>query len=298
MYVCIQSLKTTQPLFILFFALFILCFTELSYDYFLLKVIRSAVHMVFAKYFYNEYLTNDGHTLLYRILYPVNYNPKIKYPLFLVLHGAGEKGNDNVAQLTHGSYVFLNEINRESHPAIVIFPQCPSDSFWASITEKDRYAFDFKYSDKLNWPTQAAVDLVKSFVKDKNADKERLYITGISMGGMGAMEIISRNPDMFIAAAIICGGADLTYVDKYVKKVNFWIFHGDSDPTVPVEYSRKLTAALRAGGGNVKYSEYPGVKHESWDRAFAEFDFYSWFFNFRKKYDNSQRGRTHINRPS
>jgi predicted peptidase len=233
-----------------------------------------------------EFLTKEGNVLMYQILYPENYNPKIKYPLFLLLHGAGERGNDNVAQLTHGSKLFLKEENRKKYPAIVIFPQCPKDNFWASIKidrgVKSPYSFEFIYKDQLNWPTQAAVDLVKSFVKEKKADKKRLYIAGLSMGGMGTMEVVSRYPKMFAAAGPICGGADLNFVKKYAKKLPFWVFHGDADAVVPVDNSRKLVAALQVAKGDVKYSEYPKVNHNSWDNAFAEPEFLGWFFSKKR----------------
>ncbi len=248
-------------------------------------IIFCAAFSLLAQFEKKEFSTKEGNVLLYQILYPENYDPKVKYPVILFLHGAGERGNDNVAQLTHGSKLFLNEQNRKKYPAIVIFPQCPKESFWSSIKidrTKASYSFDFTYNDELNWPTQAAVDLVKSLVKEKKADKKRLYIMGLSMGGMGTMEVVSRYPKMFAAAAPICGGADLTLVKKYAKKLPFWVFHGDADAVVPVSNSRKLVEALNALKANVTYSEYPGVNHNSWDNAFAEPEFLAWFFSKKK----------------
>ncbi|MFM6948457.1 MAG: prolyl oligopeptidase family serine peptidase [Aquirufa sp.] len=251
----------------------------------LLTVLLCSMGSLLAQFEKKEFATKDGNVLLYQILYPENYNPKVKYPVILFLHGAGERGNDNAAQLTHGSKLFLDQKNREKYPAIVIFPQCPKESFWSSIKidrAKASYSFDFTYNEKLNWPTQAAVDLVKGLVKEKKADKKRLYIMGLSMGGMGTMEVVSRYPKMFAAAAPICGGADLSLVKKYAKKLPFWVFHGDADAVVPVDNSRKLVAALKELNADVKYSEYPGVNHNSWDNAFAEPEFLAWFFSHRK----------------
>jgi predicted peptidase len=231
------------------------------------------------------FVNEPGQSLAYQILYPLNYNPSVKYPVVLVLHGAGERGDDNVAQMKYGTQVFLNPENQQKFPAIVIFPQCPKDSYWSSVkidrTQKPTL-FIFDYAPNLNWPLQSAIDLVKSLVKKKVADKNRLYIMGLSMGGMGTLEAVSRNPKMFAAAIPICGGADLTYVKKYAKKLPLWVNHGDADAVVPVKYSRELVAALQEAKANVTYTEYPGVNHNSWDNTFAQPTLLSWLFSFKK----------------
>jgi len=232
-----------------------------------------------------SFVNDSGQSLSYQILYPVNYDPSIKYPVVLVLHGAGERGDDNEAQMKYGTQVFLNPENQTKFPAIVIFPQCPKDSYWSSVkidrTQKPTL-FNFDYAQNINWPLQSAIDFVKSLVKSKVADKKRLYIMGLSMGGMGTMEAVSRNPKMFAAAIPICGGADLTYVKKYAKKLPLWVNHGDADSVVPVKHSRELVAALQDAGANVTYTEYPGVNHNSWDNTFAQPTLLSWLFSFKK----------------
>lgn len=183
------------------------------------------------------FVNDSGQSLPYQILYPINYNPSVKYPVVLVLHGAGERGDDNVAQMKYGTSVFLNPENQSKFPSIVIFPQCPKDSYWSSVKidrNQKPTLFEFDYSQNMNWPLQSAVDVVKSLVKSKVADKKRLYVMGLSMGGMGTMEAVSRNPKLFAAAIPICGGADLNYVKKYAKKLPFWVNHGDADAVVPV----------------------------------------------------------------
>ena len=108
------------------------------------------------------YTDAAGHVLPYQILMPANYNPSVKYPVVLVLHGAGERGDDNMAQMKYGAPVFLNAENREKYPAIVIFPQCPKDSYWSSVTI-DRTTkpttFLFNYTSEANWPLQSTNSL-------------------------------------------------------------------------------------------------------------------------------------------
>jgi predicted peptidase len=225
--------------------------------------------------------TKEGQVLPYQILLPNDYNPSKKYPLLVVLHGAGERGTDNEAQMKYGKSVFLDSLNRINFQAIVIFPQCPKESYWSSVkinrsTVPTTFIFD--YSAPINWPLQAVIDLVKSM----KHDKRRTYIMGLSMGGMGTMEAVSRFPKMFAAANPICGGADLSYVAKYAKRVPLWVHHGDADIVVPVRHSRELVKAVQDQGVEVKYSEYAGVNHNSWDNAFKQPELLSWIFSHRK----------------
>lgn len=229
--------------------------------------------------------TKDGHTLPYQILYPKNYDRTQKYPIVLLLHGSGERGNDNQKQLTHGSKLFLNDENRVKFPAIVVFPQCAADSYWMSgqiDRTKQPIELSFDYPKKPNWPLQAVVDLVKNITKEEAVDKKRIYITGLSMGGMGTFELLSRYPKLFAAAAPICGGGSLELTKKYAKRVPIWIFHGAIDGAVKVQYSRDIYAALQANAANVKYTEYPNVNHDSWNNAFAEAEFLPWMFAQKK----------------
>jgi predicted peptidase len=219
--------------------------------------------------------------LPYRILYPENYDRNKKYPLILVLHGAGERGNDNQKQLIHGSKLFLTPENRTQYPAIVVFPQCPSNSFWATSSidrTKTPTQFRFNYDSLPSWPQEAATALVKKLAVEESVDKSRIYITGLSMGGMGTFEAVYRNPDLFAAAAPICGGGNDSLYNNSVKKTSFRVFHGNADAVVNVDLSRKMVARLKELKVPVEYIEYPGVNHNSWDNAFAEPTFMSWLF--------------------
>lgn len=229
-----------------------------------------------------EFTGSDGQKLPYRILYPENYDATKKYPLVLFLHGGGERGNDNEKQLTHGAKVFLETENRREFPAIVIAPQCPEDSYWASVKfERTKYPLelDFNYGYEIQKGLQLAIALTEEIIKNEAVDRDRVYITGLSMGGMGTLEAVYRYPKMFAAAAVVCGGGD---VDAYTKKqanIPFWLFHGDVDAVVAVEHSRAMNARLKAVGADVKYTEYEGVNHNSWENAYAEPELLPWLFS-------------------
>lgn len=227
----------------------------------------------------------DGTELPYRVLLPAGYDKSRKYPLVLFLHGAGERGDDNEKQLVHGSKLFVTEENRKQYPAIVVFPQCPENGFWSSV-QVDRMKkpaeFRFDYSQKETSSMTAVVELLGKLIKNEAVDGRRVYVTGLSMGGMGTFEMVYRHPEFFAAAMPICGGGDVVSYDKRVKKIPFWVFHGDADPVVNVKLSRDMVAKLREIRAKVKYSEYPGALHNSWDNAFAEKEFLSWMFRQRK----------------
>jgi predicted peptidase len=231
------------------------------------------------------YVNEKKDTLRYRILFPENYDKTKKYPLVLFLHGAGERGRDNEKQLTHGAKLFLSPESRKNFPCIVVFPQCPSESFWSSMKadrSKTPMVFDFDYSRPSNTPLLSSIEVVNRLTKEEAVDKKRVYITGLSMGGMGTFEVVYRFPKLFAAAMPICGGGDVKSYDKRVSKIPFWVFHGAVDAVVDVKYSREMVEKLKALNVKVKYSEYPGVNHNSWDNAFAEPEFLSWMFSMKK----------------
>ena len=232
------------------------------------------------------YVNRDGQVLPYRILYPENYDRSKKYPLILFLHGAGERGNDNEKQLTHGSKLFLSDENRRKFPAIVIFPQCPDESFWSSVSidrTKKPTGFIFDYTKQPNAPLVSSVEVVKKVMSEGSVDATKVYVMGLSMGGMGTFEAVYLYPDMFAAAIPICGGGDGAHYDKRILKTSFWVLHGDQDAAVDVKNSREMVEKLKQLKADVRYTEYPGVNHNSWDNAFAEPDFLSWLFSHQRK---------------
>lgn len=236
--------------------------------------------------FKKEIYVSGNDTLPYRILLPLNYDASKKYPLILVLHGAGERGNDNEAQLVHGSYLFLKDSVREKYPAIVVFPQCPATSFWSnvrfnfdSVTKKR--SFQFQAGGEPTIAMKLAQELLYKIMDEYTVSKKQIYVGGLSMGGMGTFEMVRRNPKLFAAAFPICGGGAPATAPG-MKKVKWWVFHGAEDDVVPAAWSQEMVDALKAAGADVKYSLYPGVNHNSWDNAFAEPELLPWLFSIKK----------------
>jgi predicted peptidase len=224
--------------------------------------------------------------LQYRVLYPENFDETKKYPVVLFLHGAGERGMDNKKQLVHGSKLFLNPENRQSFPAIVVFPQCPTEDYWAnvdkSVDENGKRQFTFEKKGKPTEAMKGLLSLVDSISGLSHVDTKRLYVMGLSMGGMGTFELVSRRPNTFAAAAPICGGDNPKAVSKYAKKLPFWVFHGNKDDVVLPSFSEAMVAAIKKAGGDVKFTLYPNANHNSWDSAFAEPDLLPWLFSKSK----------------
>jgi predicted peptidase len=239
------------------------------------------------------YINADGDTLPYRILYPEGYTGGKSYPLLLFLHGAGERGNDNQLQLVHGAKLFLKPEIRAKYPAIVVFPQCPKDQYWARVErDPERIDWAFPLYETPGKPMRLVMELVDMLVNDTKTDASRMYVGGLSMGGMGTFELLSRMPSRFAAAIPICGGGNPLTVPLYARNTALWVFHGDADAVVPVHLSRKMVEAAQQAGGQVRYTEYPGVNHNSWDNAFAEPELLSWLFEHRNQI--LQRGKHRV----
>lgn len=233
--------------------------------------------------FKKEHFIKGTDTLKYRILFPKDFSEEKKYPVVLFLHGAGERGNDNRSQLLHGSGLFLE--NREKFPAIVIFPQAPKDDYWAKVkVDRDTvpFRFDFENEKPATRSLQLVMELMEEMTGEDFVDSSRIYVGGISMGGMGTYEIIYKKPAMFAAAFAICGGANPEIAASYPKGFNIWIFHGEQDEVVLPKYSKIMAREINHHGGNAKLSLYPNDNHNSWDSALAEPYLLPWLFNHSK----------------
>ncbi|WP_329905082.1 prolyl oligopeptidase family serine peptidase [Porphyromonas pogonae] len=245
----------------------------------------SASQAQYKEYDSHIYLSKQGDSLLYRQLNPQKITKGTKYPLVLFLHGAGERGSDNVSQLRNGAMMFTNPINREHYPCFVIFPQCPTTQYWPAPKRPDNFkeGNPFPLNAEITKPLGLAKELLDSIVRTEPIDTDRIYIVGISMGGMGTMDMVCRFPDVFAAAIPICGGVNTKRLDALSSKTGFRIFHGDADTVIPVEFSREAYLILKAKRMEVEYFEFAGAGHACWDQAFNKEDFMSWLFQHKRR---------------
>jgi predicted peptidase len=212
----------------------------------------------------------------YQVYVPANWTKSKRWPVVLFLHGAGERGDDGLIQTQVGIGSAIR-MHQERFPCIVVLPQCRRNVWW---TEPAMEAQALKALD----------DAIKEFRGDPN----RLYLTGLSMGGYGTWSIASKFPQKFAALAPICGGVrapgrqqstdgdPYTAVATKLAKIPTWIFHGGADKTVPVTESRSMHEALKKAGADVKYTEYEGVGHNSWDPAYREPEFMPWLLSQKR----------------
>ncbi len=226
-----------------------------------------------------EYKAADGTVVKYRYHAPAIIEPGKTYPLVLFLHGAGERGDDNTAQLKHGVAPILEGAEKLNEACFLIAPQCPAERWWAPI---NRETMRLCEADKPNALLETVLSLVDETGKKQPLDPKRFYVTGISMGGFATWDLLGRVPGKIAAAVPICGGGEPSLVDRY-KDVPIWAFHGEADPVVPVKSTREMIAALEKTGGKPKVTYYPRIQHESWVPAYVDPALIRWIFDQHKK---------------
>jgi predicted peptidase len=242
---------------------------------------HAAISQDLSLYEKKVYTGEDGNTLNYRLLYPENFDPAKNYPVILFLHGSGERGNDNEKQLTHGARVFLEQPARQAFPAIVVFPQCPDNSTWASAKmNRTQGGVTLDYSQEMppSQPMLLVEGLLDSLIQKDFTDDSRIYVMGLSMGGMGTFELVARNPEKIAAAVPICGAGNPNVVDRYARNTAFWIFHGAQDRVVSPENSTIMALAIQRAGGTPALTIFSYANHNSWDPAFARPELLPWLF--------------------
>jgi predicted peptidase len=201
---------------------------------------------------------------LYQVHVPRSLEGKQNAPVILFLHGIGQRGTGGFLP-TDGVQAGMVRHYLEQIPAIVVLPQCRRGSYWTD-PEMD----------------QMVMRALAQTVSEFGADPERLYLTGVSMGGYGAWHLVSEHPERFAAIVSICGGSPLRDGDRFapiarrVGSTPTWLFHGSADRVVPVSESRQMVEALKAIKGNVRYNEYEGVGHNVWLKALAEHELIPW----------------------
>ena len=198
--------------------------------------------------------------------------------VLLFLHGAGERGSENFRQLYHGAAEVTSWCERNSEKVLLLFPQCPEGEQWVNTPWGDLSHTLPALSDSL----KLALQMLESEISNSGADRNRIYISGISMGGYGTWDAISREPDLFAAAFPVCGGADTAQASKLVE-MPILTFHGDNDTVVPTSRTRDMVAALLAAGSKkITYTEVPNCGHDSWFTAFGKDSSWKWLFSQKK----------------
>jgi predicted peptidase len=217
--------------------------------------------------------------LPYRLYVPRDYVQTKRYPLLVVLHGSGERGKDNLAQLGNGVLAFCAPALQKRKPTFVMYPQCPLDARWVEAPwSEDRYQLA---KVPLSRPLTALMDLIDGLSAEFTLDPRRLLISGLSMGGQGTWDLLARFPERFAGAMPICGSGDPEQAVR-MKAVPVWAFHGARDNVVPVAGSRLMVQALKHAGGRVRYTEYADVAHPAWERAYADKKAIEWLLAQRQ----------------
>jgi len=214
------------------------------------------------KWFLLKSIAVGSDTHKYVVYVPEAYNGRTKWPTIIFLNGYGECGKDGLKQISVGLGPAIMS-NSQEWPFIVIFPQKPEfNENWE------------RYDDMV-------MAILQQTRKEYSVDPSRVYLTGLSQGGHGTWAIGAKHPDLFAAIAPVCGWGDETTAQA-LRSVPVWAFHGEADPVVNIEGSRKMVDAVNAAGGNAKLTSYPGVEHNSWDKAYREEKLGSWFLQHVK----------------
>ena len=211
----------------------------------------------------------DGTTSPYVVFVPKDYDGTKEYPVILFLHGAGETKNPKATkegkmpvEVGIGPAIKKRE---KDFPFIVVIPRAEGFG-WGATSEN----------------AKRALSMLDEVMKEYKTDAKRQYLTGLSMGGMGTWSVAMAHPDRFAAIVPICGRGDIKMAEK-IKDLPCWCFHGDADTAVKVEGSRDMIEAIKKAGGKPKYTEYPGVGHNSWDKAYGTDELYTWLLEQKKK---------------
>jgi predicted peptidase len=233
--------------------------------------------------FLDRRVSVTGQSHHYQVFVPLSYTAAQRWPVILFLHGAGERGDDGLLPTQVGLGAAVRQ-NATRFPAIIVFPQMPTESLWAGAS------------------AQVAIAALEQVSREFQIDSDRVYLTGLSMGGFGVWYLAYRYPSRFAALVPICGfvtsfypsarlftpvvpadsGPPFEALARQLRRVPTWIVHGEIDAAVPVEQSRQAAAALKAIGAPVQYLEVPGTNHNVWDATYGSPSLMSWLFAQRR----------------
>jgi len=211
--------------------------------------------------FINKVAVVEGVQRAYVLYVPRDYTPNMAWPLIVSLHGVGERGDDGLFQTEVGIGRAIRR-HADRFPCLVLMPQCSDKGFW------DESIGDIEVS-------------MADVRKEYNVDAARICMTGLSMGGLATWTYGAQHTDLFAALMPICGGGKVEDAEA-LAKIPIWALHGAADAIVPPKKSQEMVEAVRAAGGAVKYTEFPGVNHNSWDAAYDDPKTIKWLLEQRK----------------
>lgn len=210
----------------------------------------------------DEFKAVTTETFSYYLYFPDVYEAEVakKFPLLLFLHGGGESGDSLVTIKKNGPPKLITE--GKKFPFLILAPQNPHKKKW--------------------WNTTALIQLLDTVVAKNRVDPNRIYLTGLSRGGGAAWELAVQYPDKFAALAVVCGMTPVPYASWIDKNLPIWVFHGEEDESIPISESEAMVARLKSMGYDVRFTKYPGVGHNSWERAYTTDELYEWFMKQKK----------------
>lgn len=230
------------------------------------------------RHLYNYGIYDNGTMQMsYRLYLPMTYKSSGNYPLVTVLHGASQRGIDGLSNILAGFPLMTDSTTDAARESIIFAPQCPSEYRWVE-SSWEAGAYKIEYVDESE-PLKATVEILNSLPDRYSVDKDRLYITGFSMGGFGVWDLLMRHKDMFAAGMPLCGGADKSMA-SHLADVPIWAFHGTEDPIVPFWASETMCKAITAAGSTeIKFTPLEGYVHNVWDYTYADETHIEWLFS-------------------
>jgi predicted peptidase len=199
-------------------------------------------------------------TLDYLLYLPADYQSKDDWPLILFLHGSNARGADIEVVKANGLPKLIEE--GQPFPFLILSPQCPDEGAWV-------------------WQLQSLSALIDDVASNYNVNQDRIYVTGLSMGGFGTWALAAHTPDRFAAIIPICGGGEVTSVRR-LKHLPIWAFHGAKDDIVPIERTQELVDALTQAHGKVQFTRYPELGHDSWTVTYENPEIYKWLLEQKR----------------
>ena len=208
----------------------------------------------------HQWVSDHHYNFQYVKYLPKDFDPEKKYPLVFFLHGAGERGDDLDVACRHGFMKHVRESGAE-YPFLFVAPQCPDGKYWGCYTE-------------------SLLAFLDDICKMLPVDMDRIYLTGLSMGGTGTWMLAMAAPERFAAIAPICGSGIYWY-GGILNKIPVMVYHGDCDETVPVQNSLEMVKSVNKHGGNAQMKILYGVGHDAWNAAYAGDELYRWLLSHR-----------------